>query len=138
MSESVMTVSRNAAPRGSKLAERTGVFLLSNSLEIGGSERQFAALVEALDRKRFEVQAGCLRRIGPLAARLPDLPEFPVGGSLFRLQSIRARRRMARFMREHEIRVAHAFDFYSNMTLIPGPVLLGSPLLSGVTAKLGI
>lgn len=137
MSESVTTVRGHAAPAAGGIATRTGVFLMSNSLETGGSERQFAALVEALDRERFDVHPGCLRRIGALAARFTDIPEFPVGGSLYRMQSVQARRQMARFMREHDIRVAHAFDFYSNLMLIPAARLARVPAVLGSHRQIG-
>ncbi len=118
-------------------AEPIGVFVLSNTLEIGGSERQFAALVEALDRVRFSLFPACIQRKGPLAQRLGEIPEFPVGGSLFKVQSLRARRSMARFMRERQVQVAHAFDFYSNLMLIPAARFARIPAIIGSHRQIG-
>ncbi len=113
------------------------MFVLSNTLEIGGSERQFAALVEALDRERFAVFPACIQRKGPLVQRLGEIPEFPVGGSLFKVQSLRARRSMARYMRERQVEVAHAFDFYSNLMLIPAARLARIPAVIGSHRQIG-
>ena len=118
-------------------SDAIGVFVLSNTLEVGGTERQFAALVEALDRERFAVFPACIRRKGPLVQRLGEIPEFPVAGSLFTLQSLRARRSMARFMRERQVQVAHAFDFYSNLMLIPAARLARVPAVIGSHRQIG-
>jgi glycosyltransferase involved in cell wall biosynthesis len=105
---------------------------MTNTLEVGGSERQFVELAVGLDQERIDVRSACLRRVGGLATRLGEIPEFPPGGSLFRLQSQKARAAMVRYMREHETQVAHAFDFYTNVMMAPAarfgrvPVVLGS------------
>jgi glycosyltransferase involved in cell wall biosynthesis len=53
------------------------------------------------------------------------------------MQSVRARREMARFMREHQVRVAHAFDFYSNMMLIPAARWARIPAVIGSHRQIG-
>lgn len=121
----------------SNVARRPGVFLMTNSLETGGSERQFSALARSLDRARFDVRLGCIMRQGPFLAGLGDISEFGLGGSLYGLQSIRTRLRLARHLREHEISVAHAFDFYTNLTLIPAAKWAGVPVLIGSQRQLG-
>jgi len=113
-------------------AERIRLLLMTNTLEVGGSERQFVELALKLNHDRVDVRSACLRRIGGLTGRLGDIPEFPPGGSLFRLQSQKARLAMARYMREQRTQVAHAFDFYTNVMMAPAarfarvPVVLGS------------
>jgi L-malate glycosyltransferase len=102
---------------------------MTNTLEVGGSERQFATLVESLNRDRFDVQPACLRRIGGLSARMGEIPEFPPGGGLFGLQAQLARWSLARRMRRDGISVAHAFDFYTNLMLIPAARLAGIPVI---------
>jgi len=102
---------------------------MSNTLEVGGSERQFAALVESINRDRFDVYPACLRRIGGLSARLGEIPEFPPGGSLLGFQAQRAQWAMVRNMRRNNIAVAHAFDFYTNLMLIPAARLAGVPVI---------
>jgi glycosyltransferase involved in cell wall biosynthesis len=108
---------------------RPGLFLMTNTLEVGGSERQFAALVESINRDRFSVDPACLRRVGGLADRLGKIPEFPPGGKLFGIQAQRARFAMARSMRRNRIAVAHAFDFYTNLMLIPAARIAGVPVI---------
>ena len=40
--------------------ETPAVFLMTNSFETGGSERQFKALAERLSPERFRVELGCI------------------------------------------------------------------------------
>jgi glycosyltransferase involved in cell wall biosynthesis len=116
-----------AAAAGS--SNRTKVLLMTNTLEVGGSERQFAMLVESLSRERFEVNPACLRWIGGLTARLGPMPQFPLGGKLIGLHAQRAQWAMMRYMRRRAIAVAHAFDFYTNLMLIPAARLAGVPVI---------
>ncbi len=113
------------------------VFLMSNSLETGGSERQFSALACSLDRTRFNVHLGCIMREGPFLAGLGNIPEFGLGGSLYGLRSVRARLRLARHLKRNDIAIAHAFDFYTNLTLIPAARWAGVPVLIGSQRQLG-
>jgi glycosyltransferase involved in cell wall biosynthesis len=110
-------------------SRRPGVWLMTNTLEVGGSERQFATLVESLSRDRLEVHPACLRRIGGLAARLGEIPEFPPGGRLLGIQAQRAQWAMLRSLRSKGIAVAHAFDFYTNLMLIPVARMAGVPVI---------
>jgi glycosyltransferase involved in cell wall biosynthesis len=102
---------------------------MTNTLEVGGSERQFATLVESLNRDRFDVHPACLRRIGGLSARLGEIPEFPPGGRLLGWQAQRAQLALVRRMRRDGISVAHAFDFYTNLMLIPAARVAGIPVI---------
>lgn len=102
---------------------------MTNTLEVGGSERQFATLVESLSRDRLEVHPACLRRIGGLTARLGEIPEFPPGGRLLGIQAQRAQWAMFRSLRSQGIAVAHAFDFYTNLMLIPVARMAGVPVI---------
>ena len=69
---------------------------------------------------------------GPLACNFPDVPQFPLGGSLFGWQSMRTRLKLSRHLRDRHAQIAHAFDFYANLVLIPAarfarvPVVIGS------------
>jgi len=108
---------------------RPKVFLMTNTLEVGGSERQFATLVESLNRERLEVHPACLRRIGGLAERVGEIPEFSPGGRLLGVQAQRMQWAMVRRMRGEGITVAHAFDFYTNLMLIPAARMAGIPVI---------
>ncbi len=114
-----------------------GVFLMTDSLETGGSERQFAALARSLNREMFRVHLGCLQRRGPFLGNLGDVTEFPVGGSLYGAASLKIRWRLARYLKSHEIGIAHAFDFYTNFVLIPAARWARVPVVIGSQRQLG-
>src|ERR1700688_1783455 len=105
------------------------VFLMVNSLETGGTERQFVEMTRALRADGVPVHVGCVANKGAFANGLGELAEFPLGGSLYGLQSVRSRWRLQRHLRKLGIAVAHAFDFYANLTLIPAARLAGVPVI---------
>src|ERR1022692_1205289 len=72
-----------------------GVFLMTNSFETGGSERQFVELARALHPAMYRVSLGCLQPKGPFQRDLGQVEHFGLGGSLYRLQSMRTRYRLA-------------------------------------------
>jgi glycosyltransferase involved in cell wall biosynthesis len=110
---------------------------MTNTLETGGTERQFVTMANALDREKFTVNLGCLKRKGPFLSEVTGLEEFSPGGSLFGLQSWRARLALSRFLRQKHISVAHSFDFYSNLMLIPAARLARVPVVVGSHRQLG-
>ncbi len=112
-------------------------FLMVNTFETGGSERQFTVLAQNLTSPQFQTHLGCVSHRGPLAHNFPDVPEFPLGGSLFGWQSLRTRLNLSRHLRQHQIQVAHAFDFYANLTLIPAAKLARVPVVIGSHRQLG-
>ncbi|MGH9486490.1 MAG: glycosyltransferase [Terriglobales bacterium] len=116
---------------------RTRVFLMTNTLETGGSERQFAAVAMSLDRTRFQVNLGCLKRCGPLLGQVPELDEFDMHGSLTNPRAAWTELRLAAHLRRHRFQVAHAFDFYTNLALIPAARLAGVPAVIGSQRQLG-
>ncbi len=110
---------------------------MTNSLETGGTERQFAALAAALDRDAFAVSLGCLKREGTFLENLDGLIEFSPGGSLLKWGSQRARLALARHLRDQRIALAHSFDFYSNLMLIPAARIARVPVVMGSFRQLG-
>ncbi len=108
-----------------------------NTFETGGSERQFTVLAQNLTPPQFQTHLGCVSRRGPLAHHFPDAPQFPLGGSLFGWQSLRTRLNLSRHLRQHRVQVAHAFDFYTNLTLIPAARLARVPVVIGSHRQLG-
>ncbi len=113
------------------------LFLMINTFETGGSERQFTVLAQNLAPAQFQAHLGCVSRRGPLADNFPDVPQFPLGGSLFGWQSLRTRLNLSRHLRRHQVRIAHAFDFYANLTLIPAAKLARVPVVIGSHRQLG-
>jgi L-malate glycosyltransferase len=114
-----------------------GIFLMINSLETGGSERQFGALASSIDRNKFRSYLGCIRQRGTFLGELGEIPQFRLGGSLYGLRSLRSRIRLARHLRKCDIAIAHAFDFYTNLTLIPAARMAGVPVVIGSQRQLG-
>jgi len=133
---SASTGDSSIASSGARLA-RPSVFLMINNFEMGGSERQFVSLAKSLDREKWNLQLGCIRRRGPLAERLGDLPEFPLGGSLYGFHSLRTRLALRSHLKRVGIAVAHAFDFYANLTLVPAARLARVPVILGSHRQLG-
>ena len=113
------------------------LFLMINSFETGGSERQFTLLAQNLTAPQFETNVGCIMRQGPLVTGFPGAPEFPLEGSLYKWQSWRTRLSLARHLRRHRVQVAHAFDFYTNLVLIPAARLARVPVVIGSHRQLG-
>ncbi len=103
----------------------------------GGSERQFAVLAQNLDQSKFRLDLGCLSRQGPLAAQLGEVAEYRMGGSLYGWQSLRTRLNLSRYLRHSNVQVAHAFEFYTNLTLIPAARFAGVPVIIGSHRQLG-
>jgi glycosyltransferase involved in cell wall biosynthesis len=114
-----------------------GLFLMIESFETGGSERQFAALARSLNPERFRLSLGCIRQSGAFVEGMGELPQFRVGGSLYGPQSWQARLRLARHLRNNGTAVAQAFDFYSNLTLIPAARMARVPVVVGSQRQLG-
>lgn len=112
-------------------------FLMINTLETGGTERQFVEMVRALRADQVPVHLACVRNRGALAEGLGELPEFRLGGKLYGLQSMRSRWRLQRHLRKLGVAVAHAFDFYTNLTMIPAAKLAGIPAVIGSHRQLG-
>jgi glycosyltransferase involved in cell wall biosynthesis len=114
-----------------------GVFLMTNSLETGGTERQFVTLSKALEPAKFAVEIGCLKRYGAFLDGLNGLLEFSPGKNLYKLQSHRTRIALARHFRARGTAIAHSFDFYSNLMLIPAARVAIVPVVIGSYRQLG-
>ena len=118
-------------------SQAVGLFLMTNTFETGGSERQFAILAQNLAPEEFQVHLGCIRRIGPFANDFGPVPEFRLGGSLYGWKSLTTRLRLSRHLRANGVQIAHAFDFYTNLTLIPAARLARVPVVIGSQRQLG-
>lgn len=113
------------------------VFLMLNSFETGGSERQFAALAKSLDPNRFAINLGCIQTKGPLRDLFGEVPRFKLGGSVYGWKSWHSRWRLARHLRQKRIQIAHGFDFYTNLTLVPAALAARVPVIIGSQRQLG-
>ena len=91
MQSSLTTIPPADISRSCRTRRSDIYFLMVNTFETGGSERQFIVLAQNLTQPRFQTHLGCVSRRGPLALNFPDTPEFPLGGSLYGWKSLRAR-----------------------------------------------
>jgi glycosyltransferase involved in cell wall biosynthesis len=131
-------LSEGAATTGSPASGLPGtIFLMINSLETGGTERQFVEIAQSLRKDGFQVQLGCLQKKGAFLEGVGELFESPLGGSLYGMHSIRSRWRLIRHLRAANVAVAHAFDFYTNLMLISAAKLAGVPVVIGSHRQLG-
>lgn len=113
------------------------LFLMINTFETGGSERQFAVIAQNANAAKFQIHLGCVNPRGPLAGEFGEVAQFPVGSSLFGWKSLRTRLNLSRYLRENQVQVAHAFDFYTNLMLIPAACLARVPVIIGSHRQIG-
>jgi L-malate glycosyltransferase len=118
-------------------SEQRRLFLMLNSFETGGSERQFVSLAKSLDQRLFSLSLGCIQTKGPLRDLFGDVPRFKLGGSVYGWRSWHSRWRLARHLRKNSIQIAHSFDFYTNLTLVPAALAAKVPVIVGSQRQLG-
>ncbi len=108
------------------------VMLFTDSFIHGGTERQFVTTLRSLDRSRYDVRVGCLKRRGPFLADVEAMgiaiEEFPIQ-SLYGLDTARRFFRLVHYLRREKIDVLHAFDFYTNIFVVPAARLAGVPVV---------
>jgi glycosyltransferase involved in cell wall biosynthesis len=101
---------------------RPRLLLFTDSFVHGGTERQLVTALRHLDRARFDVAVGCLKRRGPFLAEVEALGipivEFPIR-SLFGVDTARWFLRLVRFLRENKVDILHAFDYYTDIFAVP-------------------
>lgn len=114
-----------------------GLFLIIDSLQTGGSERQFVALSRSIDQESFRLHLGCIQAKGAFLDELNNVRHFPLGGSLYGLQAGRTLLRLRSHLRRHTIDIAHAFDFYTNLILVAAAKLARVPVVIGSQRQLG-
>jgi len=106
--------------------------VFTDSFMHGGTERQFVQSLRHLDRDKYDVSVGCLKRTGPFLAEVEALgipvTEFPLN-SLHNLRAARLLWRLARFLRRQRIDILHAFDFYTSIFAVPAARLAGVPIV---------
>lgn len=107
---------------------RRNVLQLISGFWEGGSERQAVQLTRLLvESGRFNVHVACLYGGGPLRAEverlgLEEIAEFPLT-SFYDRNALGQWRRFARYLREREIHLLHANEFYTNIFGMMGAAL---------------
>ncbi|HJU56505.1 MAG TPA: glycosyltransferase [Pyrinomonadaceae bacterium] len=111
---------------------KPNVLHIIDSFEQGGTERQAVQLVRLLEEGgRYHVRLACLQNRGPLRAEaerlgLGEIPDYPLT-SFYDSNFVRQLRRLARFLKEQEIRVVHTHDFYTNIFAMTAAALARVP-----------
>lgn len=122
---------------------RYNALQLIGNFHSGGTERQAVQLTRLLvESGRWNVSVATLDRDGALLPEVNrlgfnDVPEFRLN-SFYDLHAVRQVRRFAQYLKQHEIDVLHAHDFYTNIfgmaaaTLARVPVRIASRRESAV------
>ena len=119
---------------------RPAVLLVGDTLNLGGTEGQFAEVACGLDRARWDLHVCCVRAEGPLRARLEGagLEPWSVGPRSFRSPTlVGAILRLARYLRRHTVRLVHCFDFYSNILGVSAARLARTPVVIASQRDMG-
>ncbi|MCA1615393.1 MAG: glycosyltransferase [Acidobacteria bacterium] len=109
------------------------VLQLIDSFYQGGTERQTVQLTRLLHESgRYRLRLACLRPEGPLRAEVErlgftDIPSFPLDSFYDRNMAAQLRR-FVRYLRENEIDLVHAHDFYMNVFGMAGATLARVPV----------
>ena len=111
---------------------RARVMLFTDSFIHGGTERQLVETLRLLDRSKYDLQVGCLKRRGPFLADVQALgipvTEFPIT-SLANRSTFTWMRKLVHFLREEKIDLVHSFDYYTNLFAIPAARWAGVPVV---------
>ncbi len=107
---------------------RRRLMLFTDSFVHGGSERQFVQTLRHLDRTKYDIKVGCLKKRGPFLAEVESLGlpviEFPIT-SLRQIRTVREFKRLIQFLRAERIELLHSFEYYSNAFAVPAARLAG-------------
>lgn len=108
------------------------VMLFCDSFTHGGTERQLLHALRLLDRAKYDLYVGCLKRCGPFLANIESLGipivEYPLR-SLFGADTVRWFFRLVDLLRRERIDVLHAFEFYGNVFAVPAARWAGVPVV---------
>ena len=109
------------------------VLQLIGSFNQGGSERQAVQLTRLLrEDGRFNVLVATLDSSGPLGAQvqrlgLNDVPEYPLT-SFYDRNAVTQMKRFVKYLKQNEVHVVHAHDFYTNIFGMTASILARVPV----------
>jgi glycosyltransferase involved in cell wall biosynthesis len=109
--------------------DKRRVFFLLDSFNVGGTETQAVELARRLDPARYQITLGCLKREGPLLAKLQGTPvevvEFHPGKGMDSVGGLKQLLRLTFFLRRGGYDIVHTHDLWSNLLGIPAARLAG-------------
>ena len=120
--------------------ERRRLYQFTTDFNIGGTEGQMVTLLKGLNRGRFDVHLGCLRRAGAFlsevqALRIP-ITEYRVR-SFYRPETTAEQLRCARELRRLGVQIVHSYNFYANLFAVPAARLVGIPIVIAAVRDTG-
>jgi glycosyltransferase involved in cell wall biosynthesis len=113
-------------------SRRAKVMLFIDSFNVGGTERQMVQCLRLLDRNKYQLLAGCMRRVGQFLSEVEAMGIPVVECRIPSLGSARAvieLFKLARFLRRERVDLLHAFDYYTNLFAVPAARLAGLPVV---------
>jgi L-malate glycosyltransferase len=127
--EPILKEKPTARPAG----QRTKVFYLLDSLQVGGTETQAVELALRMPSSDYEITLGCLRAQGPLLEKLQgsavQVREFYPRGGLDSLTGLYEVAKLTAFLRRERFDVVHTHDLWSNLMGVPAARLAGVPAI---------
>ena len=120
-------------PTTPRTGQRTKVFYLLDSLQVGGTETQAVELALRMPASDYEITLGCLRAQGPLLEKLQgsavQVREFYPRGGLDSLTGLYEVVKLTAFLRRERFDVVHTHDLWSNLMGVPAARLAGVPAI---------
>ncbi len=114
------------------MSKPRSVLLMVRELGIGGTERQLALTAMALDRTLFEPHVACFHADGFRARELQScgvpILHLPVR-SFKSMSALEGAWLMGRYLRTHDIRLVHAFDYPMDLFGVPVARFFRTPVV---------
>lgn len=108
------------------------LFKVVTNFSPGGTEGQVHNLARCLDRSRFELGFGCLKKWGVYVDEVEQwgipIKEFPIN-SLYKPNTFFQLVRLALYLRRSRTQIMHSYNFYANVLAIPAARLAGVPVV---------
>jgi L-malate glycosyltransferase len=108
------------------MATPVPILLMARELNLGGTERQLTEMAKALDRSRFAPHVGCFRPAGLRADELRAAGVPIVQFHVPSMASVKGAIEIARYVRDHGIRLVHTFDTPANVYGVPAARMAGT------------
>jgi len=107
---------------------------------IGGTERHFMNLTAGLDRARFDLHVGCLKRFGEflpeISARRIPVTDYKIS-RLYGPHTLRQQLRLAAYLRRNRIDIVCSYNFYANCFAVLAARLARTPVVVASIRDIG-
>jgi glycosyltransferase involved in cell wall biosynthesis len=102
------------------------------TLLCGGTENQVATLTRELAADGFDLEVGCMRRVGPFVSEFAErgipLQEYPIS-SFWSAGALAQQVRLARHIVKRRPQIVHTYSFYGNVFAIPPAAVASAPVI---------